>query len=243
MAKKDRTPEQIQADKDRMAKARAARTKKTDPAPTSGTTISNETLNLLLQRLANEDRSEDQGNSKTLYSLEKDDYDDPTDRLLDLPELRKFAMRDNYILKWKVEMAQYQKVDGIWYREPRFVVELYRHPWEEELAESREKGGALTPEAVIFENRHMQVEDDIAARQIATDLKLKVGVDFADFDELMDEMRFLRIKKWLVDYLIPPAPPSDNVNAPRELAVGGTVKKVHNLGGGEVMVEGERILK
>lgn len=179
------------------------------------------------------------------YSVEKDDYPDPRPELRKLPELKKYAFDENYILEWDVEVANYPKADGRWYREPRFVLDLWRYPTSVELADAQEKGNTkLTPTTQLWVGKHMQSEDDVAAKTAANKLGLKVGKDFPDFDTLMDAMRIERMKQWLLSLPVfggevtPSAAPQFS-----EMAVSGRVVKVHNQGTQDQVVESEKIIR
>lgn len=176
-------------------------------------------------------------------SLDKSDYPNITKRLMELPELARKAMKENYKITWNMELREYDGKDGLWYRVPVHVFKLFRFPTEEELQDSQDRGGSLTKDTEIEEQTHMQTDDESTTTAIAAKLGYKVGRDFADYDQLLDEIRFTRVKRWLTDLLIPSRPNEEQISAPKELVIGGTVKKVHQLGGGEVMVESERILK
>lgn len=125
------------------------------------------------------------------YPVEKGHYPDPTPRLYDDPQLKRFAMRENFYFKWDVEGETYEKY-GVTYSEPRFVVELYRFLFDEE--------GKPTGK-MIFVNRQFQMEDELAARIIAD--RLGMSEKFETHEELMNEMRFQRIRQWLLGVFTP----------------------------------------
>lgn len=185
------------------------------------------------------------GRTIEVYPVDKAHYPDPTERLYDVPELRRFALRDNYRVYWDVKLSTYQTADGQWYREPRFETELWRFPKEHELLEAEEKGlKQITPQTEIFIGRQLQSEDDVVTKKIAEEMGLKVGRDFESFDQLMDEIRFEIIKRWLLS--LPEfggGRPSQKTDTGAETALGGRVVKIHNKGRADEMVESEKIIR
>lgn len=181
------------------------------------------------------------------YSIDPEDYplEETVEQLYDLSELSRFAPRENFSFQMRMEIAQYDKKDGKWYREPRFIFEVWRRPTATELAEAEEKGNkALTPTTEIFVGQHIQSEDDVAAKQAAQKLGLRAGVDYEDFDDLMNRMRTERIKQWLLSL------PIFGGNAPKpkpivetDMAISGQVVKVHNPGSKDEIVESEKIIR
>lgn len=121
-----------------------------------------------------------------IYPVEKSHYEDPTDRLYDSPELRRHAMRENFIFTWDVVGVIYES-HNVTYSEPRFEVHLFRKLFDEE--------GVETGKAALVA-RHYQHEDDLAAK-VAAD-RLGLTDSFDSFEQMMNEMRFWRIKQWLL---------------------------------------------
>ena len=142
-------------------------------------------------------------------------------------------------------MAQYDKRDGRWYREPRFIFEVWRYPTAAELDEAAEKGNkALTPTTQLFVGKHIQSEDDVAAKNLAQKLGYKVGVHFRDFDELMNRMRVERIKQWLLSLReFGGSTAAAKVVPQTDMAISGQVVKVHNPGTRDEVVESEKLLR
>lgn len=242
MPKKNMTEEERKAWGKKMAESRAQKKteKKAVPAQGVDPQVLAATVAAVLSEV-NKHQRKSTGKVVNEGSMDKSDYADITGRLYDLPELARFAMRTNFIIKQGLQPVSWEGKDGLWHQQPSHVFKLFRLPTEEEVAESEEKGGALTKDTLIEENTHMQTDDEVASRTAAEKLGLKVGKDFSDFDELNDEMRFERVKKWLVDFLIR-LPQKEAEGAPKELVVAGMVKKVHRLDGGQVMVESEKTL-
>lgn len=158
------------------------------------------------------------------YPVDKSFYPDPTPRLYDDPELKRFAMRENYYFKWDVSGETYEKYN-ITYTEPRFWVELYRFMFDED--------GVTPTGKMILVARQLQHEDELAARIGAQ----KLGLDITEmpFQELMDEMRYQRIRQWLLALFRKP-----NVEQHRRRAItqviDGKVVEVYDT---EQVIDGE----
>lgn len=123
------------------------------------------------------------------YPVEKSFYPDPTERLYEDERLKRFAMRENFYFKWDVSGETYEKY-GITYTEPRFTVELYRYLLDED--------GERTGQMALI-NRQIQHEDEFVAR-VAAD---KMGLAFDTHEELLNEMRYQRIRQWLLGVFTP----------------------------------------
>lgn len=127
----------------------------------------------------------------TKYSIEKSHYPDPSRRLLEEPTLRRFAMEENYIFTWSVDGVSYEK-NGVHYAEPRFTVHLYRKLYDED--------GEPTGRMALVA-RHMMHEDKMFVQMAA--MRLGILDKFDSIDELMDEVRYLTIRSWLLDIFRP----------------------------------------
>jgi hypothetical protein len=149
------------------------------------------------------------------YPVEKSYYPDPTDRLYDDPALKRFAMRENFYFKWDVVGEVYEKAN-ITYSEPRFSVELFRRLFDEE--------GNPTGKMVLV-NRQFQMEDELTAR-LAAD-KLGLTNTFATFEDLMNEMRYYRIRRWLLGIFTPPKIEQHNRKA-TTMVIDGKVVEVYD---------------
>lgn len=125
------------------------------------------------------------------YPVDKGYYKDPTDRLYQEPELKRFALGENFIFTWSVEGIVYEKYN-ITYSEPKFTVELYRKMFDEEGNET----GKLA-----FVNRNILHEDELTARIIAD--KMGLLTPETNLADLLDEMRYMRIRQWLLDLFKP----------------------------------------
>lgn len=158
------------------------------------------------------------------YPIEKSFYPDPTERLYDEPLLKRFNLRENFHFDWDVEGVEYEKY-GITYAEPRFTVRLFRRLFGED---------GLTPTGQLaLVNRAIQHEDEIAARTAAD--KLGMSDNFESFQEMMDEMRYYRLRKWLLD-LFSPVQVNHHAKQATQMVIDGKVVEVFDT---EAIIDGE----
>lgn len=153
------------------------------------------------------------------YPVEQSYYPDPTDRLYDDPKLRRYALRENFYFKWEVTGVTYEKFN-VSYTEPRFMVELWRFIFDDETGEP-------TGEMFLV-NRQIQHEDELAARMAADKLGYKIGPGekFATLEEMMDEMRYYRIRMWLLDVFTPYRAHQHKARKSLQRVIGGRVVEV-----------------
>lgn len=153
------------------------------------------------------------------YPVEQSYYPDPTDRLYDDPKLRRYALRENFYFKWEVTGVTYEKFN-VSYTEPRFMVELWKFIFDDETGEP-------TGEMFLV-NRQIQHEDELAARMAADKLGYKIGPGerFADLQEMMDEMRYYRIRMWLLDVFTPYRAHQHKARKSLQRVIGGRVVEV-----------------
>lgn len=126
------------------------------------------------------------------YPVEHSHYPDPTKRLFAEPSLKRFALEENYIFKWEVDGVTYEK-DRVKYSEPRFTLSLFRRLYDE--------NNEATGKAALVA-RQMQHEDEVTA-QIAAQ-RMGILDQFESVDQLLDEIRYLRLRQWLFDIFTPP---------------------------------------
>lgn len=147
------------------------------------------------------------------HSLSKADYPDPTDRLYDDPQLKRHNLRDNYIFTWEVTGEQYQK-DNVTYAEPRFIVSLYRRLFND-MDEDTGRAALIS--------RNILHEDEFIAQIIAD--KLGLLENFSSTKEMMDEIRYRRIRDWLIPIFIP-VKPEQHANRRTEMVIDGKAVEV-----------------
>lgn len=157
------------------------------------------------------------------YPVESSYYPNPIDRLYDEPTLSRFNLRENYFFDWEVEGVEYEKY-GVTYAEPKFTVRLFRRLFDED-------GQPNGKFALI--NRQIQHEDEIVARAAAD--KLGLTEKFESFQDMMNEMRYLRIRQWLLDLFKPPKVETHK-NQPTQQVIDGKVVEVFDT---EALIDGD----
>lgn len=149
------------------------------------------------------------------YIVDPARYPDPCERLSHEPRLKRFAFDINYELKFTVSTVQYQTQDGVNTREPRFTLELINVHMDDE-------GNPTNKRHVI--RTCILHEDPQAAIEIARQNNIEIGDDQKAF---LDEMRYLRMRDWLLEAFYP-AKPQTNNNAKEEV-IGNQVVRVYEV--------------
>lgn len=274
-AKKERTPEQIAATKERMAKVRAARQNKNPqtniptieakdetpetvvnpsednlpeqtaegefdqpaeaPVPSPDTIDTTDMADLVkqiqelkdMQFLLMTDQIKKQAGGKPLvsngqltgtvekYIVDPAYYPDPRERLTDEPRLKRFAFDMNYELEWEISESRYETIDHIRQVEPKFTVTLVGRVVDEETGEFTDQYYAI--------NRLIMHEDPSAAVIIAADMGLDIPRD--DERVFLNEMRYIRIRDWLIGCFYPPTPSPEKEK--RDMVVNGKLVQVY----------------
>lgn len=123
--------------------------------------------------------------------------------------------RDWWDIEYEVSSVNYDTKDGLNVTEPKFQVRLIRiipHPETNEPSNRRYTLHKLT----LF-------EDPRAAVQTAREHGLEV--DEANERRFLDEMRYLRIRDWVIESFYPPKPTQDRTNK-REEVIGNRLVEV-----------------
>lgn len=244
-AKQERTPEQIQAAKDRMAKVRAARQDKNPETKTEAQTLGAEEILSINQETPIEemptlpvDKQPDKMDEPDVgdlvrqvqelkammfdqvmqnrpvasptpegvsvqngkmtgtidrYSMDLTRYPDPRDRLAQEPKLARFAFSMNYELEWEVGETAYENIERVRMREPKFTLTLIKIMIDEETGEPSNGRYDIC--------RLIMHEDPVAALTIARE----EGLNVDEMDEVffLNEMRYLRMRDWLLEAFYP----------------------------------------
>lgn len=142
------------------------------------------------------------------YIVDPAYYPNPIERLSQEARLQQFAFPMNYELDFQVSTTQYETKDGVHIKEPRFVVELRRIVRDEETGEPT--GGRYIIRRLTFH------EDPDAAMTIAREQGLEV--DSTNERHFLNEMRYLRMRDWLLETFFPTKP--KKVQNKKEMVVG-----------------------
>ena len=147
------------------------------------------------------------------YTVDPANYPDPTERLAKEPRLAPLAFEYNYELEYETGVSSYETKSGKNIREPKFYITLNRIVLDDQ--------GNQTPKRYIARKLIFH-EDPQAALVIARDN----GVEVNKGDErlFLNEMRYLRVRDWLLDIFFPK--PADEIGRISEEVIGGTVVQV-----------------
>lgn len=205
---------------------------KSEASPEPQTSFSNEERDDLLRRLAEVETmlQKSAGSQQPLerpqvgsqglvgtmekYRTDPKYYPDPRQRLTEETRLQPFAFSQNYELEYSVSVSSYRTIDGINAREPKFSVKLIRIMRDEFSGEDTGKRYVINQ--LIFH------EDPDTALTLAQER----GIDLLQYAEkdFLDEMRYLRVRDWLLDCFFPP-PPAANKKT-QEVVIGNRLVEV-----------------
>lgn len=136
-------------------------------------------------------------------------YPDPRTRLASAMPPR-IAFEHNYELGWEIQTTTYETKDGLNMKEPRFILELRKIVMDEDSGEPT-KGRYVICKMMFH-------EDPQAALTIAHEKGLEIDEGNQKF--FLDEMRFLRMRDWLLEAFFPPKP-SQEKKSRKEVVIGG----------------------
>lgn len=240
MPKKNQTPEERKAWGEKMKKAREAKKKldgvdeqlQTAPPKSNEPDIGDlqRQLNELRQALVAAQGQQSSGAQVTnqgligthiKYTVDPKNYDDPIPRLFEFmeskPQLRRLGFKDNYELDFKMDTFAYDTKDGRNVSEPKFTLDLNRIVYDEETYEPTNR--RYTACRMVF------FEDPQTAMVVARDNGIEI--DTQDEKAFLNEMRFLRMRDWLLEAFYPPkAAPTHNK---REQVIGNQMVEVWEI--------------
>ena len=220
--KKEPSPAQLEARRKFAEAARLRSRKSKEVAPSKEVILSEENVDLvkrvkeledLIRNLPKAQAPEVQVRGGALvgtverYIVDPAYYPDPRERLAKESRLARFAFDQNYDLTWKIETTQYETIDGIRQKEPRFVIELLGIVRDPETDEPTQKRYVIS--------RGTFHEDPQAAIIVARENNLEV--DESNQRLFLDEMRYLRIRDWLLENFYPPKDDSSQKNKHEEV--------------------------
>lgn len=131
------------------------------------------------------------------YLVDPAAYPNPAQRLSEEKRLTPFAFGYNYEFAWEVKVSEYETIDGLRMREPKFNIDLLRIVLDED---GNQTNGRYIVRRMVFH------EDPQAAIVIARENGL--SIDESNEKLFLDEMRYLRVRDWLLGIFYPvPAKP------------------------------------
>jgi hypothetical protein len=124
----------------------------------------------------------------------------------------------NYELEWSVTTSSYKTIDGVNTREPKFTLQLNRIVMDEDSGEPTNQRWKVCQ--AIFH------EDPDAAIVVAREQ----GVNIEDYEEraFLDEMRYLRMRDWLLEAFYPPKPAQEKKNK-KEVVINGKLVEMWEI--------------
>jgi len=159
---------------------------------------------LLKQALHPQQQTQVQGNRligrTDRYIIDPANYDNPCERLSDEPKLRKFAFKENYELAFEIGSTTYTTLDGLNMREPKFTLSLH-------LIGEDENGEKNNKRYVV--SKLILHEDPEAALVVARENGIEV--DQTNERDFLNEMRYIRMRDWLMGGFYPPRPQDNKV--------------------------------
>ena len=143
-------------------------------------------------------------------------YSDPREKLAKEPRLQPFAFNVNYELQWLVDTTSYETKDGINMKEPKFTLQLNKIVLDD--------NGEKTSKRIVI-NKVVMFEDPQTALIVARDNGIEV--DESREIEFLNDMRYLRLRDWLMDTFYPPT--SSAVNRQKQEVIGGKLVNVFEI--------------
>jgi hypothetical protein len=204
-----------------------------DPTPTPetavpGVTLTNEQFEMLLNRFSGMGKEPDTTTPTVgiveRFPIRPDAYVNPVEMLYDIPKLRRFGLRENYVIDWKVSTTRYETRQGQWYMEPRFELTLKRKQFNEEGEEvvKHDKHGKPFHPRIVLGRASFFV--DPPADMIEAELAGLADADLSD-EELQERMFFWRYSMWIEERLMPKLP-DFTTNAMKEEVIGGKAYEI-----------------
>jgi hypothetical protein len=168
------------------------------------------------------------------YSVDARDYDDPRPLLMDLPELQRFAFKENYFLNWDVEQLMYETKFGTSYSVPKFILKLYKRLYEDDGTPTPDIDRATGVQRVDDQGKPMFRSYLVQRFTTTTDpnaavseaRRMGLSIENANTREFLDQMRFLEYKNWLLEVFQPKKP--STARRTENMVVGSTQVQVES---------------
>lgn len=199
--------------------------------PAQGVSLTQDQFQMMLDALTRKDEKDMNAvkHEKIIvrFPIEKEFYKNPVEELYDLPELRRFSMRDNFVIEWTVIPVKYETAQGQWFMEPKFELTLKMKQLDEfgnEVIHTNEQNGDKFYKRPILGRANFF--NDPPADIVEAD-QAGVSVDDLDKPEFQEKMRMHRYKLWLTERLSPRRPEM-NTSSVREEVIGGKVYQIDN---------------
>ena len=151
------------------------------------------------------------------YNTDPSYYPDFTKRLALEPRLSRFAFGENWELEFSVKTSTYTTLDNRRVDEPQFTVQLIGVVFDEDG--NKTEGRYVRRQMIFF-------EDPDAAMTVAREN----GLNVEDFEEkaFLDEMRYLRVRDWLLENFYPPKNINRKQNK-KQMVVGNQVVEYYEV--------------
>lgn len=162
------------------------------------------------------------------YRTDPTYYPDPRKRLAQEPRLQRFAFGDNYDLTFDVGLTSYQTLDGRNVKEPKFTLKLLQVVYDEDTGERKrvfDETEKVWKEQRFTRTQMVFHEDPTTALTIAYDIGF--DVDSVGEKEFLDEMRYLRMRDFLLECFYPPAPPKASDR--KEMVIGNRLVEIFTV--------------
>lgn len=193
-------------------------------------TLTNEQFQQLLQAFQSNQNAQQLPKAQSSEVVEKVSinpnlYSNPLDYLYDIPELKRFNLRENFVITYDFSTIKYQTAQGAWYIEPKFEISLMRKQFDpvtgEELVKKKPDGTTYKPRvvlgrAIFFEDAPANIEE----AQLAG-----LSVDDIEKDDFAEKMRFWRMREYIISR-VNPRPTITKTSNKREEVIGGKVYQI-----------------
>lgn len=151
------------------------------------------------------------------YNTDPNYYPDYSERLAAEPRLARFAFGENWELEQSVSLSSYTTIDNRRISEPKFTIQLIGKVFDED---GEDTGQRYVRKQMIWH------EDPDSALAVAKENGLNVE-DYQE-KEFLDEMRYLRVRDWLLENWYAPTNTSTKSKT-RQQVIGNQVVDVYEV--------------